>query len=138
MQAYTMYKKLPIVLFILWTCNSCSKKHISNTAQAEEAARFIVYDLDKPSVINYFPKQHFNHDRVKELIKRMRACDWSSRECSQISSGMGFSGGQTWASFGYACTSACGEITFTLTFNTEHQQPALINVKIEESLGKEN
>ncbi|MBC9911788.1 hypothetical protein [Chitinophaga varians] len=132
-----MYYKLSILLLLLWLFAGCSGKTVYNADAAEKEARHIVDNLDKPATIKYFQEQYFNPDKVNDLIKKLQACNWKAKECWNTSTGMTYESGKTTAHFSYACTSVCGKIAFTLTFNVDHDKPELVNLKVEESLGNE-
>lgn len=131
-----MYYKLSILLLLSWLLSGCSAKTIHNADAAEKEARYIVDNLDKPAIIQYFHEQYFNPDRVNDLIKRMQDCHWHEKECRRTSTEVNYSSGKNTAGFGFECKSSCGEISLTLFFNIDNDKPELSNIIIEESLGK--
>jgi len=103
-----------------------------NFEEARSRADYIIEHFTDPTVLEYFPPENFDNDKVIEIQQIMDNCRWGLRRG-------GFEGARLqWAIFGkslgyfvYEYSLACGNFRFTLVFELEGK-PRLRSVHVEE------
>jgi len=129
-----VYKTHFLCLLILTTFLSfgCKDSHVKKRKMAKSDADYIIENLDSYAVAKMFPASTFKDDEIINLIEHFKNnCKYQEKIGDYLKYDLINKEDKKYTAFIYEYNIDCGDVRFTLVFDTDEKKPFLYSFNME-------